>query len=69
MTKCKDCPKLASFGYTKREYCHKKDDMIDVKNKRCKGVKVVLKVKLIFVKSTEVEKGVKKRGVKVVLKV
>ncbi len=38
MTKCKDCPKLASFGYTKREYCktHKKDDMIDVKNKRCK---------------------------------
>jgi hypothetical protein len=39
MTKCKDCPRHASFGYTKPpEYCkiHKKDDMVNVKNKRCK---------------------------------
>ena len=38
MTKCKDCPKDASFGYTKREYCktHKKDDMVDFKSKTCK---------------------------------
>jgi hypothetical protein len=39
MTKCKDCPKDARFGYTKPpEYCktHKKDDMVDVKSKRCK---------------------------------
>jgi hypothetical protein len=38
MTICKECPKNASFGYTKREYCktHKKDDMIDVIHKRCK---------------------------------
>jgi hypothetical protein len=35
---CKECPKGASFGYTKPEYCktHKKDDMINVINKRCK---------------------------------
>ncbi len=36
---CKDCPKIASFGYIKPPiYCkiHKKDDMIDVRNKRCK---------------------------------
>ena len=36
---CKDCPKQARFGYTKPPvYCgiHKKDDMIDVMNKRCK---------------------------------
>ena len=33
---CKECPKGASFGYTKPEYCktHKKDDMVDVKSKR-----------------------------------
>jgi hypothetical protein len=38
MTKCKDCPKKASFGYIKAEYCkiHKKDDMVDVIHKRCK---------------------------------
>ncbi len=35
---CKECPKGASFGYTKPEYCktHKKDDMVNVINKRCK---------------------------------
>jgi len=38
MTICRDCPKNASFGYIKAEYCkiHKKDDMVDVKHKRCK---------------------------------
>ncbi len=35
---CKDCPKSASFGYTKAEYCktHKKDFMVDVIHKKCK---------------------------------
>ena len=39
MTKCKDCPKQASYGYTKPPiYCkiHKKDDMVYVRSKRCK---------------------------------
>ncbi len=36
---CKECLKTASFGYTKPpEYCktHKKEDMVNVINKRCK---------------------------------
>ena len=35
---CKECPKQSTFGYIKAEYCkiHKKDDMVNVKNKRCK---------------------------------
>ncbi len=38
MTKCKECPERAIYGYKKPpEYCkiHKKDDMVNVKNKRC----------------------------------
>ena len=36
---CQDCPKRASFGYTKPpKYCkiHKKDNMVNVKDNRCK---------------------------------
>jgi hypothetical protein len=38
MTICKECPKNASFGYNKPEYCklHKKEDMTNIKDKRCK---------------------------------
>ena len=38
MTICKECPKNSSFGYNKPEYCklHKKEDMTNIKDKRCK---------------------------------
>jgi hypothetical protein len=38
MTVCRECPKIASFGYTKAEYCktHKKDGMVITRNKKCK---------------------------------
>ena len=53
MTKCKDCPKRASFSYIKPpEYCkiHKKDDMVDVIHKRCKydGCKSITQGKTDF---------------------
>ena len=53
---CKECPKTASFGYTRPPiYCktHKKDDMVNVKHEICKqdGCKSKARSKSDFCKS------------------